>query len=205
MIQNHKLKYENGEEVLYLYLDFSYEFSKELGEFSSSIFSSIKNYLKRLKKEFNGKKVVIVCSGIIIATLSLNVGMMKENKVTANDDILYITSVHFENPNIEKAKIEEKEEEVKNEQNASDSVQKETKVEKQKETNESSHQNKPTSTKKIMEQIIKQLNQNLVYQRQLKKRQLIQQPKKWLNKQLKMRQNKLMVQSLQFIAVMDKF
>ena len=100
MIQSHTIKYENNEEILYLYLDFSNEFAKELGDKNKSIFSNIKKYLKTLKDDFKGTKVVIVASGIVLATLTLNTGLMRQNAVARNDNNLYITSVHFNEPSV---------------------------------------------------------------------------------------------------------
>lgn len=158
MIQNHKIKYENGEQVLYLYLDFSYEFADELGEYTSSVFSMIKKYLNKLKTGFKGTKVVIVVSGIVIASLTLNASMMKQNEVDSLNDVLYITSVHFEEPNIknekpeennevkQEEKVEEQKEIKKESENKKTTVKKETT--KKETTNKSNNSNKTTTTTK---------------------------------------------------------
>lgn len=66
MFEHYEIKYENEEEILYLYLNYDYEFA------NLDINSKVKQYISNMKIKFNGIKVVIVVGGIIIGTLLLN-------------------------------------------------------------------------------------------------------------------------------------
>lgn len=149
MIEKHKIKFENNEEVLYLYMDFSYEFAT-LSKYSKPIFRTIKDYIDRIKKDFHGTKVVIVTSGIIIATLTLNVSIQNKPK-PEYDNNLYITSIHFENPNIVKEstveKLETKDTISKKEEKTNDIQQKET-TNKETKTQTTNKSNSNTEVKK---------------------------------------------------------
>lgn len=65
MITGHKIINQNNQNVLFLYLDFNYEFSK-IGE-NKSFFKTIKDYIKKIN--FKDTKIILVASGIIIGTL----------------------------------------------------------------------------------------------------------------------------------------
>ena len=52
MIEKYIITKEQNEEVLYIELNFNYEFSK------INIFQDINSYLKRNKIKFNGKKII---------------------------------------------------------------------------------------------------------------------------------------------------
>lgn len=100
MIEKIVIEKINNEDVMFVYLDFNYEFSN----------FNRKNIKRRLdieikKKQFKGKKVLFVVSGIIIGSILLNkpnvtydfdyikdIGLNKpiiiENKEVINDDII---------------------------------------------------------------------------------------------------------------------
>lgn len=70
MIENYLIKHEKNGDILYLYLNYNYEFGS---------FNKGKNFFKELKKllnnkiiNFKGNKIVLVASGIIIGTIFLN-------------------------------------------------------------------------------------------------------------------------------------
>lgn len=63
MINNYEIK----DDTLYLYLDYSFEFSLELG-----IFKKIDEYIKNMKIKFKGTKIVLVVGGIMLATIFYN-------------------------------------------------------------------------------------------------------------------------------------
>lgn len=66
----------NGDEVLYLYLNNFEEFSKDLeGDYykdNTSLYRKIHNYLSNMGIDFNGKQISIVLNGIVIATIDMN-------------------------------------------------------------------------------------------------------------------------------------
>ena len=93
MIQNYSIKYENNEEVLYLYLNYDYEF----GSFNkgNSFFTQLKDFLNNKIINFKGRKIVLVVSGIIIGTILLNNNYYKPYKIdnSNNNNINYVNQV----------------------------------------------------------------------------------------------------------------
>jgi hypothetical protein len=65
----------NSEDILYLYVDYNYEFASELGRINKkkNLVETVSEYIKNI--DFNGKKIYIIASGIIMASLFL----MKDN------------------------------------------------------------------------------------------------------------------------------
>lgn len=92
MIQNYSIKYENNEEVLYLYLNYDYEF----GSFNKGnpFFTQLKDFLNNKIINFKGRKIVLVVSGIIIGTILLNNNYYKSYKIdNSNNNINYVNQV----------------------------------------------------------------------------------------------------------------
>lgn len=90
MIQNYSIKYENNEEVLYLYLDYNYEFAST-NKGKKPFFSQLKRILNNKLINFKGKKIVLVASGIIIGTILLS--NPNYNLTNYNDNINYVNQV----------------------------------------------------------------------------------------------------------------
>ena len=74
MINNYDIK----ENTLYLYLDYSFEFSSELG-----IIKKIDEYIKNMKIKFKGIKIVLVVAGLAVATIFYNPKVVDNNKYVA--------------------------------------------------------------------------------------------------------------------------
>ncbi len=74
MINNYDIK----ENILYLYLDYSFEFSSELG-----IIKKIDEYIKNMKIKFKGTKIVLVVAGLAVATIFYNPKVVDNNKYVA--------------------------------------------------------------------------------------------------------------------------
>ena len=86
MISGYKIiNQNNDEDVLFLYLDFSFEF----GEKKQSFFKTIKRFLKTIN--FKGTKILLVSSGIIIGTLYIN--PYKINKLDTPTNYNYISKI----------------------------------------------------------------------------------------------------------------
>ena len=86
MINGYKIiNQNNDEEVLFLYLDFSFEF----GGKKQSFFKTIKRFLKTIN--FKGTKILLVSSGIIIGTLYIN--PYKINKLDTPTNYNYISKI----------------------------------------------------------------------------------------------------------------
>lgn len=103
MIQNYVIKCEHGEEILYLFLDYNYEF----GSFESSdksFFKQLKDFLNNKFIHFNGKKIVIIVSGIIIGTIFLNNHLITNNNIIEKkqNDLSYVSEVILKDFNNQK-------------------------------------------------------------------------------------------------------
>ena len=89
MLETFAIRVENGEEVLYCYMSYDYEFSKEF--FSNlkevGLIKQIQNWIQKNKITFHGKKVVVVASGIVIASLLLG-----EVPIQQQSDVFSFTS-----------------------------------------------------------------------------------------------------------------
>lgn len=86
MINGYKIiNQNNDEEVLFLYLDFSFEF----GGKKQSFFKTIKRFLKTIN--FKGTKILLVSSGIIIGTLYIN--PYKINKLDTPTNYNYVSKI----------------------------------------------------------------------------------------------------------------
>ncbi len=86
MINGYKIiNQNNDEDVLFLYLDFSFEF----GGKKQSFFKTIKRFLKTIN--FKGTKILLVSSGIIIGTLYIN--PYKINKLDTPTNYNYISKI----------------------------------------------------------------------------------------------------------------
>ncbi len=90
MLESFEVKNENGQEVLYCYLSYDYEFSKEF--FSNmkdgKIGKQVEEWIRKNRIAFYGKKVVILASGIVIASLLLG----DDQKPVSADPNLYMSS-----------------------------------------------------------------------------------------------------------------
>ena len=86
MISGYKIiNQNNDEDVLFLYLDFSFEF----GGKKQSLFKTIKRFLKTIN--FKGTKILLVSSGIIIGTLYIN--PYKINKLDTPTNYNYVSKI----------------------------------------------------------------------------------------------------------------
>lgn len=86
MISGYKIiNQNNDEDILFLYLDFSFEF----GGKKQSFFKTIKRFLKTIN--FKGTKILLVSSGIIIGTLYIN--PYKINKLDTPTNYNYVSKI----------------------------------------------------------------------------------------------------------------
>ncbi len=79
MIESFEIKNQNGEEILYVYVSYQYEFGKEL--FASfkekGVKKQIQDWVEKNNITFHGKKVMVFTSGILLASFLLQSGNMK--------------------------------------------------------------------------------------------------------------------------------
>lgn len=99
MFYRYEIKNNGKEDILYLYLTMTYEFSKELDQAhpSTKINDKVKNFIQNNSVDFKGNKVYLVVDGIIIQTLNINkeyvVKNIEEQSKYSNDS--YIVKVKF--------------------------------------------------------------------------------------------------------------
>ena len=99
MFYRYEIKNNGGEDILYLYLTMTYEFSKELENPSdkSSIVEKTKNFINNNSIDFTGNKIYLVVDGIIIKTLDINkeyvVKTISKDSRYSNDN--YIVNVRY--------------------------------------------------------------------------------------------------------------
>lgn len=94
MIYRYEIKNSGKEEILYLYLEMNYEFSKELDKIEKTS-NKIKNYIEKCNINYNGNKVYLISNGIIIKAFEFNKENNKQN--TSNTDSKYIINLKYEN------------------------------------------------------------------------------------------------------------
>ena len=104
--------YEIKDDTLYLYLDYSFEFSNELG-----IFKKIDEYIKNMKIKFKGTKIILVVGGIMLATIFYNPKVDLYNNKYISSMMLPGYSLVKTSSEVNKESIENKEikEEIKEE------------------------------------------------------------------------------------------
>lgn len=103
MIINHKIKNINNEEILFIHLDFNFEFGgfEKLKKNTKDLTQNIKHYLKSKKINFKGKLIFLLVNGIIIGTLVLapNVNLNKHEELT---NYQFVNNINFKIPKIDK-------------------------------------------------------------------------------------------------------
>lgn len=122
MITRYEIKKQGNEEVLYLYMNYDYEFAQELGSPNKkmTILSEVKNYIDKMKIKFKGKYIVLVIAGLAAITLAYSTDKWSEEKqtFTPNPDTVEIVKyethlnkpLSFTTPTPEVKKEENKEE-----------------------------------------------------------------------------------------------
>lgn len=85
MIKDYEIRKENGEETLFIYLDFDSEFAKLKGSSKRKKISKlVGDYLKEKNINFSGKKIAIISGGLLVATL-----LMKAPSIDYNANTKY--------------------------------------------------------------------------------------------------------------------
>ncbi len=100
MFYKYEIRNNGTEDILYLYLTMSYEFSKELGLQANDQEMSrrTKNFIRNNQISFHGKKVFLVIDGIVVKTLEIDekkeIELLKENLYYSNEQ--YLVTVQLE-------------------------------------------------------------------------------------------------------------
>ena len=88
MIENYEIRNVNGEDVLYLYFDFSYEFGNfDINKFKKDIKNNIDEFIKKNKIAFTGTMVSIIVGGISLGSIYLDKPKEIEKPITQNIQI----------------------------------------------------------------------------------------------------------------------
>ncbi|MEG1494897.1 MAG: SpoIID/LytB domain-containing protein [Bacilli bacterium] len=74
MFYNHTILKVNDKDILYLYLEPTYEFAKDFHSDNKqeSIYHSVTNYINNKGIKFNGKNIYLVVNGIIVSSIIIN-------------------------------------------------------------------------------------------------------------------------------------
>lgn len=94
MFYKYEIKNNGFEDVLYLYLTMSYEFSKELNLKSSDkdMTRRTKNFIRNNGIKYNGNKVFLVIDGIVVKSLDISTS---DNEIEVLNDKLYYSNEHY--------------------------------------------------------------------------------------------------------------
>ena len=90
MIENYNIKHENNEQVLYIYLNYNYEFA---GLNKKYFLKELKKILNNKYINFKGNKIILIASGIIIGTIFLNNINIKNNNYNSIDNNKYVQTL----------------------------------------------------------------------------------------------------------------
>ena len=102
MFYKYEIRNNGMEDILYLYLTMSYEFSKEIGFNSSDkeITRRTRNFVKNNGIDYNGNKVYLVIDGIVVKALDISksdveIEVLKEDLYYSNEQ--YMVTIKLEN------------------------------------------------------------------------------------------------------------
>ena len=89
MFYKYEIKNNGKENILYLYLNMAYEFSKELALDinHNEVARRTNNFIKSNNIDFNGDKVYLVIDGIVVKTLDIS--DIKDNPKDIKSDFIY--------------------------------------------------------------------------------------------------------------------
>lgn len=94
MIESYSVKVIGGKKVLFLNLNYQYEFARGLGSkhVDTDLIAVIKNYIKQMRIDFKFGKVMLMVSGICVATLLFQPVIIDNNmEVFYNNSVSSVT------------------------------------------------------------------------------------------------------------------
>ena len=93
MIKNYEIRYRNGLEILYIYLDYNSEFAKlNSKKNNKKLKNEIKKYIKKNKIDFKGTTIAIMVGGLMVGTIMLN-KPIKNNSCFNNNNLNNIVAI----------------------------------------------------------------------------------------------------------------
>ena len=88
MIYRYEIKSNGTEDILYLYVTMTYEFSKELEDNKTEkVKSTCKKFMKNNSIDFKGDKIYLVIDGIIVKTININENNMEKEHEKSTEDL----------------------------------------------------------------------------------------------------------------------
>ena len=101
LINGYSIKKVNGEDILYLYVDYSSEFAKIDKRNNTEIKKRIKSYIKNNKINFKGSMVALVVGGVLIGTITLNKPKYSNSIENSNKIVAIINENNMTKDNID--------------------------------------------------------------------------------------------------------
>ena len=92
MFNNYKIE----DNVLYLYVNDKYEIGSFFNNDNNSLINKVKDYIKKMKIKFDGTKVVLILSGLLLGTIYLNQGIESKTYEVYKGD-KYVHNLVFNN------------------------------------------------------------------------------------------------------------
>ena len=100
LIERYEIVKDGNEEILIIYLNYKYEFSKDFMNFEND--NNLKKMIKKIK--FNGSKVIIMVGTLVLGTLFINASfspIINNNEISNKNIVKEETSISIENKDLE--------------------------------------------------------------------------------------------------------
>ena len=100
LIERYEIVKDGNEEILIIYLNYKYEFSKDFVNFEND--NNLKEKIKKIK--FNGSKVIIMVGTLVLGTLFINASfstIINNNEISNKNIVKEETSISIENKDLE--------------------------------------------------------------------------------------------------------
>ena len=100
LIERYEIVKDGNEEILIIYLNYKYEFSKDFINFEND--NNFKEKIKKIK--FNGSKVIIMVGTLVLGTLFINASfstIINNNEISNKNIVKEETSISIENKDLE--------------------------------------------------------------------------------------------------------
>lgn len=100
LIERYEIVKDGNEEILIIYLNYKYEFSKDFMNFEND--NNLKEKIKKIK--FNGSKVIILVGTLVLGTLFINASfspIINNNEISNKNIVKEETSISIENKDLE--------------------------------------------------------------------------------------------------------
>lgn len=100
MFYRYEIRNNGIEDILYIYLDMKYEFSRELINYSSDLGRRTRNFINTNKIDFKGNKVFLIVDGIIVKVLDISgikPDIINDNKYSCDK---YMVNIQLEDDSL---------------------------------------------------------------------------------------------------------